>query len=128
MGIDIYARWKTMSDKDQDKQYTGFSIHAGDVGYLREAYHGDPYATKYFVQECFEDNMETPGETQIPAKTLRERLPETLALAREREQVVYDVTDEYEIWLAQKSFVDFTKLCEAKEKETGEACTIYASY
>lgn len=121
MGIDIYARWKGMTKKETDKQLTGFSITAGDTGYLREAYHGDPYATQYFVKEAFD------GDTEIKAETLKERLPETLKLARERETKLYK-GNEYDVWLAQKSFVDFAKLCEKKEKETGIPCTISASY
>lgn len=54
MGIDIYARWRNMPKEDQEAQMTGFSAVAGDVGYLREAYHGDPYVTKYLLKEAFE--------------------------------------------------------------------------
>ena len=46
MGIDIYARWNGQSSAEQQAQYTGFSIEHGHVGYLREAYHGAPYATR----------------------------------------------------------------------------------
>jgi hypothetical protein len=35
MGTDVYLTWKGMKDSDRDKQCTGFSIAAGDVGYLR---------------------------------------------------------------------------------------------
>ncbi|MBA7692634.1 hypothetical protein ES703_101201 [subsurface metagenome] len=35
MGTDIYLDWKGKTKKDQEKQYTGWSIKAGDVGYLR---------------------------------------------------------------------------------------------
>lgn len=125
MGIDIYARWRNQTDEEQQNQITGFDILKGHVGYLREAYHGEPYATKHFVSEAF--NGDT-GKAEIRAKTLKERLPETLRLARARETGIYHVTDEYEIWKAQKSFVDFYKLCRRKEKQTGEPCTIDASY
>ncbi len=35
MGTDVYLTWKGMKDSDRKKQRTGFSIDAGDVGYLR---------------------------------------------------------------------------------------------
>jgi hypothetical protein len=71
MGIDIYLKWDGMTEEDQQKQYTGMSTISGEVGYLREAYHGGPYATKILCREAFEtDNC----EAQIPAETLRERL------------------------------------------------------
>lgn len=71
MGIDIYLKWDGMTEEDQQTQYTGMSTTSGAVGYLREAYHGGPYATKILCREAFEaDNC----EAQIPAAVLRERL------------------------------------------------------
>jgi len=71
MGIDIYLEWDTMSEEDRKAQATGFSITSGNVGYLREAYHGGPYATRILVREAFEaDNCKAP----IPAAVMRERL------------------------------------------------------
>lgn len=71
MGIDIYLKWDGMTEEDQQNQATGFSTTSGDVGYLREAYHGGPYATKILCREAFEaDNC----EAEIPAEVLRERL------------------------------------------------------
>lgn len=122
MGIDIYARWKGQTDEEEKKQFTGFSTVAGKVGYLREAYHGDPYATKFLVAESFVN-----GKKKIPAKVLRERLPKTLEIVKEREEKLYKASED-QIKEVQKSFKDFVKLCEKKEKETGEAVTILASY
>lgn len=71
MGIDIYLKWDGMTEEDQQRQFTGMSTTSGEVGYLREAYHGGPYATKILVREAFEaDN----AEAEIPAAVLRERL------------------------------------------------------
>lgn len=71
MGIDIYLEWNGMSEEDKKKQFTGYSAVAGDVGYLREAYHGGPYATKILCREAFEaENC----KAEIPADILRERL------------------------------------------------------
>ena len=126
MGIDIYAKWRGQTNEEADAQITGFSVVDGHVGYLREAYHGSPYATKYLVAEPFESST---GEAEIPASILHERLPETIRLAKERERVVYgrkgEIPDEDP---TIKSFIDFVELCEEKEKETGEPVTIIASY
>lgn len=71
MGIDIYLKWDGMTEEDQKSQYTGMSTVSGNVGYLREAYHGGPYATKILCREAFEaENC----EAEIPAAVLRERL------------------------------------------------------
>ena len=126
MGIDIYARWDGQTEAQIDKQYRALlSIEDGHVGYLREAYHGKPYATKFLVREAFESDESTAA---IPAETLRERLPETLRIAEERERSVYGHTKHAEIWPAVKSYCDFVELCERKERETGEPVTIIASF
>jgi hypothetical protein len=58
MGIDVYAKWDGQTEDEKKAQITGFSIVAGEVGYLREAYHGGPYATKVLFPECFTDGVE----------------------------------------------------------------------
>lgn len=124
MGIDIYARWKNQTPKEKQAQITGFSVVHGHAGYLREAYRGDPYATHYLFQEVFAKK----GEAKIPAEVLRERLPRTLELVEIRERRLYKETRKKQIDRIKKSFVDFVKLCEQKEKETKEPCTIVANY
>lgn len=86
MGIDVYCRWPEQTEAEKDKQFTGFSVTSGDVGYLREAYHGGPYVTRYLVGEAFEAEE---CEAAIPAKVLRDRLPNAALLAIYREHVVY---------------------------------------
>jgi len=177
MGIDIYAQWEGQTEEEKKVQYTGFDTTAGRVGYLREAYHGGPYVTKFLLKEAFEGD----GEAKIPASVLKERLPATVLLAMFRNQKVYgkekhpedlgkiedgaltelkkglenifkneivDATHEQIVreftpatlqtgkdlieggMLPEyaKSFVDFVELCEKKEKELDEPCTIIASY
>ncbi len=124
MGIDIYAKWDGMTETEEIAQHnallcTGF----GHVGYLREAYHGEPYATRVLVPESFET-----GRAEIPAETLWERLPETLKAAEQRERELYGETDINEIGHVLKSYVDFVELCARKEDETGKPCLIIASY
>jgi hypothetical protein len=123
MGIDIYAQWDGMTAQEEAAQVTGFSIEHGHVGYLREAYHGEPYATKVLVPEAFES-----GRAPIDASTLQERLPEALHIAETREREVYGVTDAEDIERVQKSYRDFVALCVRKEDETGQPCLIIASY
>jgi hypothetical protein len=55
MGIDVYAKWDGQTDDERKAQITGFSIVHGHTGYLREAYHGEPYATKVLFPECWDD-------------------------------------------------------------------------
>jgi hypothetical protein len=123
MGIDIYAHWRGQTDATKAEQSAAWlSTGAGGAGYLREAYHGEPYATKFLFAEAFET-----GEARISAALLRERLPRALALVEEREQNIYQATDE-QIEDAKQSFREFVALCEEKEKETGEPVLVIASY
>ena len=124
MGIDIYARYAGQSAEavgEQVEQY--LTATAGSVGYLREAYHGEPYVTRFLVREGFET-----GEANIPAATLRARLPEALRLADLRERTVYEETDEVVIREVVASYTAFVEFCERAERETGKPVTIIASY
>jgi hypothetical protein len=123
MGIDIYAASDGMSGDDERAQITGFSVLHGHVGYLREAYHGDPYATRILVPEAFEADA-----PEIPAAKLRERLPAALEAAEERERVLYGETDAEAIERVLTSYRNFVELCERKERETGKPCRIQASW
>jgi len=123
MGIDIYARWKGQTPNEVANQYAGWlSAWHGNRGYLREAYHGAPYATKFLCAEAF-----ATGEARIPASVLRERLPRTLELVEERERLIYK-SEDADIKTTKQSFREFVALCEGKEKETGEQVLIIASY
>lgn len=124
MGIDVYVQFDGQTKQESEAQITGFSITSGGVGYLREAYHGEPYATRYLVSEAFDANE---GSAQIPAATLRERLAQTQALAIERAKKIYNETvtlESSEI----KTFAEFVEYCERAEAKTGKPCTIIASY
>ena len=125
MGIDVYMQWRGQTSKEKDAQITGFSVRAGDVGYLREAYHGGPYATKVLCPEAF---AAEDCKAQIPAKVLKERLPDVIAAAIERERTIYKSANVSERHPVVKAYKDFVKLAEKVEKATGEPVTIYASY
>jgi hypothetical protein len=128
MGIDIYARWPGQTETETDAQCTGFSIEHGHVGYLREAYHGKPYATRVLVPEAF-DHETHPEGAAIAAETLRQRLPDTLEAATRRQELVYNEGPDHEnTRVVLQSFSDFVALCERKERQTGQPCTIVASY
>lgn len=72
MGIDIYLKWDGMTEEDKAKQIDiGFSTTAGEVGYLREAYHGGPYATQIFFREAFESD---DYHAEIAAAVMAERM------------------------------------------------------
>jgi hypothetical protein len=125
MGIDIYAQWRGQTENERMAQLSvPFSTIVGRVGYLREAYHGEPYATHYLCAEAFDSEE---GEARIRASTLRERLEKTLLLAAERERKLYQSSDE-DIADVQQSYREFVALCERKEQETGEPVRIVASY
>ena len=106
MGIDIYAKWNDQTLEEKNEQVTGFSTAHGHVGYLREAYHGEPYATQFLVREAFQSE---DGTAYIPASILRERLPETLVIAEERERTVYGTSEKSDIDPVLQSFRDFDR-------------------
>lgn len=120
MGIDIYMDWDDQSEEEKRAQFTGFSATAGEVGYLREAYHGGPYVTEYLLTEAFDPEAEAVA---IPPKVLRQRLPKALELAEQRQEKIYKDSDPRVL----KAFEDFVALYEAKYAE-GKNPRILASY
>lgn len=90
MGIDIYVEWNGQTDADKETQRTGWSTRAGHVGYLREAYHGGPYATRVLLPEAFAAGGDP---VRITAATLRERLSRTVLAALVRDLVLYQNGD-----------------------------------
>ena len=122
MGIDIYLRWQGMTEDERAAQQTGFSVAHGHVGYLREAYHGEPYATRVLVPEAF-DSAEP---VRIPAWVLRNRLPAALSVARERALRVYGERfppDAPEL----RAFAAFVELAERLEAD-GREPRMFASW
>ena len=96
MGIDVYLHWRGMTDAEKRAQYTGYNTEAGSVGYLREAYHGSPYATQALVPEGWEEDMDDfegiDGFSGIPieAAVLRQRLPAVVLLSLYRNHMLYE--------------------------------------
>jgi hypothetical protein len=50
MRIEIYAEWDGMTGAERNAQAMSFD---GIAGYLQEAYHGEPHATKWLFPEAF---------------------------------------------------------------------------
>jgi len=122
MGIDIYLKWHGQTVSDEKIQAMGYSTEAGHLGYLREAYHGAPYATKELMPEAFNAKS---GSAKIPAARLSARLPGVLKTAAIRNQRLYHGDQQDKVL---ESFKAFVALAELKEQETGKPCTIVASY
>ena len=122
MGIDVYLRWDGMTKEEEEAQYCGFQVDQGRVGYLREAYHGGPYATHVLLPEGFE----AEGEVSIPGKVLLERLPEAISAAIKRAREVYgeEVGEDSPVVRSLKDFVALALKLEAE----GRNPTIYVSY
>lgn len=114
MGIDVYLRWDGQTKGEEEAQYTGFSTTHGHVGYLREAYHGGPYATRVLMPEGFGD-LDGDGAT-ISSATLRERLPAALEACRERCRKNYGEDPAPECLQAFENFVALHEKLEATGK------------
>ena len=125
MGIDIYMNWDKQSEDEKQGQYTGFSIEHGHVGYLREAYHGHTFATRYLVEEAFANDAPDEG-VAIPCNVLRERLPETLKLHIQRHKETYgeDVKEDDPSAKALTNFVELAERLTVEHKHP----TIIASW
>lgn len=139
MGIDIYLRWAGQTDEERAAQLqAGFSIAAGEVGYLREAYHGGPYATMVLVPEAFAAHrdlatvralgldVDEHRAVAIPVATLRGRLEAVCGTVIRRAHAVYGehlTVDAPEV----RAFVDFVTLAERLDRE-GRHPRVYASF
>lgn len=112
-----------MSPEESNAQYQGFRIDCGKYGYLREAYHGEPYATRALLPEAFEAQG---APVTIPAEVLKDRLPAVLDAARQRAKILYN-EDSAGQEAAADSFADFVELVERLERE-GRHPRIEVSY
>jgi hypothetical protein len=137
MGIDIYLKWTNQTPEEAEAQYKGTIEEASRAGYLRESYHGGPYATKVLFPELFgllpdEDDdlgveVDDQWSSRYPASVLEARLPKALATVIERCKVVYkeELTEDDPF---VQAYVNFVALARRKEAETGEPCEVEASY
>lgn len=114
MGIDVYLRWDGQTQEEKQAQYTGFSTWHGHVGYLRESYHGGPYATKVLIPEGWVD--EKAESVVVESSVLESRLPDVLDASRKRSLDIYqEKLDNDDPVL--RSFIDFVALHKRLESE-----------
>ncbi len=119
MGIDVYLRWDGQTGKEEKAQITSWNTGMGHVGYLREAYHGEPYATEELFGFFWEEPQPEDGY-KIENVELKKRLPAALKASAERHRLKYGENgdpDKPEESYFLKSFVDFVNLHERLEKE-----------
>lgn len=139
MGIDVYMKWDGFTKDDKEAQLKGFDATIGNAGYLREAYHGDPYATMYLCPEAFDDERfkhpfnpkakeddDDYGYVKLAADLLVERLPIVIQAAIERNTKLYNSTLDQSLPYI-KSFLDFVALYVKMERE-GKHPRIYVSH
>lgn len=124
MGIDVYLRWDGMTDAERNAQYTGFEVseRAGGLGYLREAYHGSPYATKVLVPEAFNDECDEVTGESIPtsyiAEVLEARLDAAVETAERRARTIYkEPVDDHSMVNALKAFVALARRLQDEGKK-----------
>lgn len=137
MGIDVYLCWDNMSEDEHKAQFNSGDTDGGKIGYLRESYHGEPYATRVLMPEGWDQALwdghnddclyHCPhGEVRIPAATLVGRLEETCGTAIRRAELVYsDDIDQDDPHV--QAFIDFVKLVQEKEL-AGLDPRIFVSY
>ena len=130
MGIDCYLvnpdSGELHAEETGQRDRMGFNTLSGDAGYLREAYHGGPYATHVLLEEGWNDgDIDDKGNFSLPASTLRNRLSETLEAAAIRNKSLYSGQDEEGVL---ESFKDFVALAEKLEEKNGKPCKFHVSY
>ena len=132
IGIDVFMSWGSGPSFEGN----GERAFRGANGYLREAYHGGPYATVVLVPEAFGDprrvaqafdvpgfedaavGTDAAGYVSIPASVLRSRLPSALLTVAQRYRTVYD-EECGEGHPALREFVEFVELAERMEATLG---------
>ena len=159
MGIDIYMWWEGQTPTERKRQaMSGFSIVDGNFGYLHEAYHGSPYATRELVPEAFAHTQTyecscEPYDIDTDSDTIGSLLesyyereqcdgckgaPIKAVTLEERlpgviETVIKRARSVYNEHLTEtspavESFTQFVELARRKEEETGQPVRIFASY
>ena len=141
MGIDVYMNWGNGPSYDGNDE----EAFRGANGYLRESYHGGPYATVVLVPEAFGDPLraaqafgmstveslalgtDVNGYSLIPAGVLRSRLAAALLTVAERYRAVYH-EECGEGHPALREFVEFVELAERMEAALGRPVGVRASW
>lgn len=100
MGLDVYLRWDNISDDEKNKQYTGFSIEHGHVGYLRCCY-GDNEII--LLEIIFPDWKHLPQEISFDfVKNIHKK---NYAIRQFRKKFFDEITEVTKVWMT--SFEQF---------------------
>jgi len=157
MGIDFYAFTESVATRRQEIEDLDFeewkkikeAEELNEFAYVRESYHGVTHAVPVFAEETYNEtgNEEEDKEkgiirmgayTSIPAKMLRERLPETEAACWSRARGYAKAaassgdpeSEEETRKYAEGQIEEFRKIVEVAEKEESEGRRVwlYNSY
>ena len=118
MGIDVYLKWENQTEEEERKQYTGFSLEHGHVGYLRASYNPSMRMEYDFLHDLWDTNWDEDLEYDF---TDPENVEKMIGLL----QAYESVEDHYPAWA--KSIRDFFKLGNMKNIE-GKKTWIHFSY
>lgn len=125
MSISIHAEWHgNIPWASLHQRIARQSDGRTGTGYLREAHEGGLSAIAYLAIEA----LEHEEGIAISASVLRERLLETLRIARIRARVAYGVTDAEKADSILQGYRNFVDFCERLETETNVPVTIVASF
>ena len=157
MGIDFYAYTEKVATRMQEIEDLGFeewkkikeAEGLNEFAYVRESYHGVTHAVPVFAEETYNEQVDEEEDKKkgilrmgnyvsVPAKILRERLPETEAACWSRARGYAkaassdgnseseEETREY----AEGQIEKFRKIVEVAEKEESEGRRVwlYNSY
>jgi hypothetical protein len=113
MGIDVYLKWDGQTEEEKQAQLTGCSIVHGHKGYLREAYHGGPYATRVLFRGIDLEHEDADGYVPVTAKQLEDNIKEAVFCTLIRELKVYGSQ-------RQPAVVDIKETVGDQEQETVE--------
>lgn len=157
MGVDFYAFTESVATRRQEIEDLDFeewkkikeAEGLNEFAYVRESYHGVTHAVPVFAEETYNEQVNEEEDKKkgilrmsdyvsVPAKILRERLPETEAACWSRARGYADMAaragdpepEEETRKYAEGQIEKFRKIVEVAEKEEmeGRRVWLYNSY
>lgn len=112
MGLDVYLRWDGITEEEKQKQYTGFSVDAGNVGYLRASYNSSMTQELTILNELFSE-MDDVCVCKYDFVKNRAKLNEVI-----KDYLSKNIDSEGLEWFViwAKSLIDFFSLGHEKQK------------